>query len=220
MAESEAYLQRAMLDLQQTKILAPFAGRVIDSDVSKGDRVMAGATLIRITDYSSLEVRTSVPTEIGYLLNQAMENKQRVQASASIDGREILFLLDRLSADIKPGQSGIDVFFSSDAGEALDIGRVVNLSVNLSMEENVISMPVHALYENQIIYRIEEQRLQAISYETVGDYLNNDDEFSILIRSSDIKAGDQLLGSQLSRAITGLLVEPISNTGSSLGSTL
>lgn len=211
-AESGAYLQRAKLDLQQTQIRAPFAGRVISSNVSKGDRVIAGATLIRIADYSGLEVRTSVPTEVGYLLSHAMRNEQLVQAKATLDDRELVFVLDRLSADIKPGQSGIDVFFRSDTGEALDIGRVVNLSVNLPVEENVISMPVHALYENQTIYRIKEQRLEAINYERVGDYLGNDDEFSILIRSSEIKAGDQLLGSQLSRAITGLLVEPISRT--------
>lgn len=211
-AESGAYLQRAKLDLQQTQIRAPFAGRVISSNVSKGDRVIAGATLIRIADYSGLEVRTSVPTEVGYLLSHAMRNEQLVQAKATLDDRDLVFVLDRLSADIKPGQSGIDVFFRSDAGEALDIGRVVNLSVNLPVEENVISMPVHALYENQTIYRIKEQRLEAINYERVGDYLGNDDEFSILIRSSEIKAGDQLLGSQLSRAITGLLVEPISRT--------
>lgn len=211
-AESGAYLQRAKLDLQQTQIRAPFAGRVISSNVSKGDRVIAGATLIRIADYSGLEVRTSVPTEVGYLLSHAMRNEQLVQAKATLDDRELVFVLDRLSADIKPGQSGIDVFFRSDAGEALDIGRVVNLSVNLPVEENVISMPVHALYENQTIYRIKEQRLEAINYERVGDYLGSDDEFSVLIRSSEIKAGDQLLGSQLSRAITGLLVEPISGT--------
>lgn len=211
-AESSAYLQRAKLDLQQTQIRAPFAGRVISSDVSKGDRVLAGATLVRIADYSSLEVRTSVPTEVGYMLNQSIGNGAPVQATATIDGRELLFVLDRLSANIKVGQSGIDVFFRSDAREALDIGRVVSLSVNLPLEENVISMPVHALYENQTIYRIREQRLEAVNYETVGDYLSSDDEFSILIRSPQIKAGDQLLGSQLSRAITGLLVEPISRT--------
>lgn len=215
-AESGAYLQRAKLDLAQTQIRAPFSGRVINSDVSKGDRVLAGAPLVRIADYSGLEVRTSVPTEVGYLLNKVMGSEQKVKANATIDGRELVFVLDRLSADIKPGQSGIDVFFRSDAGEALDIGRVVNLSVNLPVEEDVISMPVHALYENQTVYRIREQRLEAVAYETVGDYLAND-EFSILIRSPEIRAGDQLLGSQLSRAITGLLVEPISNADSSLG---
>lgn len=215
-AESAAYVQRATLDLEQTQIRAPFSGRVVSSNVSKGDRVIAGATLITIADYDGLEVRASVPTEVGFLLGQAMRNQQQVQASASINGSKILFVLDRLSADIKPGQGGIDVFFRSNTGESLDIGLVVSLAVDLPIEEDVISMPVHALYENQTIYRIEEQRLEAVSYETVGDYIAADNEFRILIRSPQIKAGDQLLGSQLSRAMTGLLVDPISSTSSSL----
>jgi len=216
-AESAAYLQRAKLDLEQSQIRAPFSGRIIRSDVSKGDRVIAGATLVQIADYSTLEIRTSVPNEIGYRLNQAMQNSQRVQASATIDGGNFVFTLQRLSAEIKAGQSGIDVFFSSDEEQPLDIGRVVSLSVDLPVEENVISIPIHALYENQTIYRIQEQRLEAVHYETVGDYMSSDDEFRVLVRSPQIHAGDQLLGSQLSRAITGLLVAPISATGSTLG---
>ena len=78
-------------------------------------------------------------------------------------------------------------------------------------------MPVYALYENQTVYRIDEQRLQAVHYETVGDYMATDNELRVLIRSAEIKAGDQLLASQLPRAITGLLVEPIANADASLG---
>ena len=78
-------------------------------------------------------------------------------------------------------------------------------------------MPVYALYENQTVYRIDEQRLQAVRYETVGDYVAADNELRVLIRSGEIAAGDQLLASQLPRAITGLLVEPIANSEASLG---
>lgn len=215
--ESSARLERAELDLQQTQIRAPFAGRVIRSDVSRGDRVLAGATLIEIADYSGLEVRASVPSEIAYLLNQAMRQTHPVHASALVDGRKLDFLLDRLSGDVKAGQSGIDVFFRSNGSEALDIGRVLSMTVDLPIEQDVLSMPAYALYENQTVYRIDEQRLQAVRYETVGDYIAADEELRVLIRSAEIEAGDLLLASQLPRAITGLLVEPIENGNASLG---
>lgn len=215
--ESEARLQRARLDLQQTQIRAPFTGRVIRSDVSKGDRVMAGATLIEIADYSGLEIRAAIPSEVAYMLSQAQLRTQDVIATAKVDGRDVVFTLDRLSGDVKTGQSGIDVFFRSAAGEALDIGRVLSMTVDLPIEEGVLSMPVYALYENQTVYRIEEQRLQAVRYEAVGDYVAADDELRVLIRSNAISPGDQLLASQLPRAITGLLVEPIANGNASLG---
>lgn len=215
--ESAARLARANLDLQQTQIRAPFAGRVIVSDVSKGDRVMAGATLVEIADYSGLEIRASVPSDVAYRLNDAMSQTREVLASATVDGREMVFVLDRLSGDVKNGQSGIDVFFRSRGEQALDIGRVLSMTVDLPIEPDVLSMPVYALYENQTVYRIDEQRLQAVRYETVGDYIAADDELRVLIRSREIEAGDQLLASQLPRAITGLLVEPIANADSSLG---
>lgn len=215
--ESAARLKRARLDLQQTQIRAPFAGRVIRSDVSKGDRVLSGATLIEIADYEGLEVRASIPSQVAYRLTEAMRQSREVRATASIDGREMRFVLDRLSGDVKSGQSGIDVFFRNDEGETLDIGRVISMTVDLPVEPDVLSMPVYALYENQTVYRIVEQRLQAVRYETVGDYVSAEDELRVLIRSPQIEAGDQLLASQLPRAITGLLVEPIDNAEGSLG---
>jgi len=215
--ESAARLERAKLDLQQTQIRAPFSGRVIQSSVSKGDRVLAGATLIEIADYSGLEIRASVPSEVAFRLNQVILQAQDVHASAIVDGSKLNFILDRLSGDVKSGQSGIDVFFKSSTGEALDIGRVLNLTVDMPIEQDVLSMPNYALYENQTVYRIDEQRLQAVRYETIGDYVTADNELRTLIRSDEIDAGDLLLASQLPRAITGLLVEPIGNGDASLG---
>lgn len=215
--ESAALLARARLDYQQTEIRAPFAGRVISSGVSRGDRVFAGATLIQIADYEGLEIRTSVPSDIAFLLNQAMRQTEEVYGRAEVDGRELEFVLDRISGDVKAGQSGIDVFFHSRNGEILDIGRVLSMTVNLPLEADVLSMPVYALYENQTVYRIEEQRLQAVHYETVGDYVTADNELRTLIRSSQIQAGDQLLASQLPRAITGLLVETVGTADATIG---
>lgn len=215
--ESAARLERAKLDLEQSQIRAPFSGRIIQSSVSRGDRVIAGATLIEIADYSGLEIRASVPSEIAFRLNQVTLQDQEVHASATVDGSTLDFVLDRLSGDVKSGQSGIDVFFKSSAGETLDIGRVLNLTVDMPIEQDVLSMPVYALYENQTVYRVDEQRLQAVRYEAVGDYVAADNELRILIRSNEINPGDQLLASQLPRAITGLLVEPISSADASLG---
>jgi HlyD family secretion protein len=207
--ESKAQLDKAKLDLDQTGIRAPFSGRVITNEVARGDRVIAGTSLIQIAGSAGLEVRASLPTEIGYALNQSILRGSRVLASAEVDGRPFKFELDRLSADVKPGQSGIDVFFRNERNEALDIGRVVSLTIRLPQEEDVIPMPVHALYENQTLFKVEENRLEAISYEPAGDYLDADGKFGILVRSAQMNAGDTIMVSQLPRAITGLLVDPI-----------
>jgi multidrug efflux pump subunit AcrA (membrane-fusion protein) len=212
--ESAAYLERARIDLAQTRVVAPFAGRVISTEVTQGDRVTAGTSLVRIADYSGLEIRTSIAAGTAALLRDSISRGQVVTATSELDGRRLSFPLVRLAADVKPGQSGIDAFFASDASDALDIGRTLQLAVTLPEVSQVIPMPVHALYPDQTLYRVVEDRLQAIRYQQLGDYLDAGGDLNVLVRSQEIRAGDRLMISQLPRAITGLLVDPIEASGS------
>ncbi|MFP6807422.1 MAG: hypothetical protein VB957_09595 [Pseudomonadales bacterium] len=115
----------------------------------------------------------------------------------------------RLSGDVKSGQSGLDAFFTTASDESLDIGRVINLKIILPTEENVVALPVQSIYEGSRIYKVEGDRLQGITIQQVGDYVDENGQYQILVRSSDIKFGDKLITTQLPRAITGLLVDAI-----------
>ncbi|MCB1672867.1 MAG: HlyD family efflux transporter periplasmic adaptor subunit [Pseudomonadales bacterium] len=206
--EAAAYLEKARIDLQQTRIEAPFSGRVISTAVTRGDRVIAGSSLVQIADYSNLEIRTSIPAGSATVLRDIVTNGGTVTATAQLDNRKLSFPLVRLAADVKPGQSGIDAFFASDANDSLDIGRTVQLAITLPEIDRVIPMPVHALYPDQTLYRVVEDRLRAVHYQEMGDYLDIDGNFNVLVRSQEVSSGDLLMVSQLPRAITGLLVDP------------
>ena len=207
--ESAAYLEKARIDLEQTRILAPFAGRVVSNEITQGDRVIAGTPLVQIADYSGLEIRASITTQIASELREIVERGEQVWATTDMNGNTVKFPLVRLAADVKEGQSGIDAFFASSADANMDLGRTLQLAIALPQVDNVIPMPVHALYQDQTLYRVVENRLQALRYQEIGDYLDSEGGFNVLVRSSQINEGDQLMVSQLPRAITGLLVEPI-----------
>jgi HlyD family secretion protein len=209
-AEGQALMHKAELDLQQTRIVAPFQGRVISTYVAPGDRVLPGATVVQLADYDGLEVRASIPASVGSALRARFQQNLPVVAHGTLDGRHIPFTLARLSGNVKYGQSGLDAFFKTDSDNALDIGRVVNLNITLPLENDVIALPVQSIYENNRIYLVEDNRLRSIEIEQVGDYVNNEGQYQVLVRSKEIHAGDQLITTQLPRAITGLLVEPIS----------
>ena len=209
--ESSAYLEKARIELQQTRIAAPFAGRIINTEVTQGDRIIAGTSLVQIADYSGLEIRTSVPTEIAGALRAIIGRGASVTASAELAGKTVKFPLLRLAADVKQGQSGVDAFFAVAKDDSLNIGRTLQLAITLPEESQVVPMPVHALYQDQTLYKVVENRLQALRYEEAGDYLDSNGVFNVLVRSNQISSGDLLMISQLPRAITGLLVEPIDN---------
>lgn len=208
-AEAKSILEKAKLDLEQAEIRAPFAGRVIKTFVAPGDRILPGTPLVQVADYSELEVRASIPANTGYGLRQRIREGVKVTAVAMLDGQKIVFVLDRLSGDVKPGQSGLDVFFSCEDGVNLDIGRIVDLTITLPPENDVVALPIQSIYENDRIYKVENDRLVGMRVKQVGEYLDGEGNFKVLVRSPAIKEGDRLITTQLPRAITGLLVEPI-----------
>ena len=213
-AESAALVERAELDLAQTRILAPFSGRVIATYVSEGDRVLPGEVVVDVADYGEIEIRTSVPAETGYQLRKHVSGGQFVFASGEVDGRFIQFELNRLAGNVKVGQTGLDAFFTpanlpANQQVELDIGRVVNLTIGMPTEQDVIALPIQSIYESDRIYRVVDNRLDGITVQRVGDYLTETGEYRALVRGVGIMPGDKLVTTQLPRAITGLLVDPI-----------
>ncbi len=207
--EARAEAARAEFDLAQAQLRAPFDGRIISSGLAVGERVAAGRELVAIADYSSLEIRSTLPLDSARRLEQGFLNGEALAATAMLGAQQLSFPLSRIGGTVKTGQGGLDAFFAVDALSGLDIGAVVELALALPNESNVLALPIYTLYEDSTVYRIREQRLQALRYERVGDHLSADGEYLALVRIPDLQTGDQLLGSQLSRAITGLLVAPI-----------
>ncbi|HKI74179.1 MAG TPA: hypothetical protein VJ998_06035, partial [Pseudomonadales bacterium] len=172
-------------------------------------RIQPGVPLIQVADYNELEVRAPIPADTGYALRERMHEGARVAAMAMVDGQKIDFVLNRLSGDVKSGQSGLDAFFSASGKSSLDIGRVVNLKVTLPVEDDVVALPIQAIYEGNKVYKVIGDRLVGVDVDPVGDYTDAHSKYRILVRSSKIKAGDSLITTQLPRAISGLLVDPI-----------
>lgn len=207
--EAQARTQQAELDVQQTAVRAPFSGRVISIGVATGDRVSPGTSLVEIADYEQLEIRTSVSAELGIRLRQALQAEHKIIAKTQLGDQFVEFVLDRLSGNIKPGQSGLDAFFHTSLNQSLVIGSVMNLVVELPTEHQVVAVPMQSLYETDRVYRVENNRLNGISVTRIGDYIDEQGHFRVLVRSDELKAGDSLMTTQLPVAISGLLVTPV-----------
>ncbi len=209
-AEAAARLGQAELDRQHTDVRAPFSGRVITLHVAAGDRINAGTSLLTVADYAGLQVRAPVPMQIAQQLRRHLDKGKAVVAESNIAGERLGFNLRGLAGEVKPGQSGIDAFFHVAPDSVMALGSVVNLLIALPEESNVVALPIHAVYDNSRVYRIADNRLQAVEIERVGERMDNAGNYRVLVRSSALSRGDQLLVSQLPTAMTGLLVKPSS----------
>jgi multidrug efflux pump subunit AcrA (membrane-fusion protein) len=202
-------LARAQLELGYTQLNAPFSGRVLDIGVAEGDRIVTGTSMLSIADYSRLRMRAAVVPTLAQQLREALGNGQPLIAQAELEGRKLHFEMTGLAGDIRPGNGGLDVFFRVDLSAELALGLVLPLSLELPPVADVIAVPLHAVYDNTRLYRIVDNRLQALDIQRVGEYQDAGGHYQLLVRSPGIHAGDHIMMSQLPTAVSGLLVDPI-----------
>ena len=206
MTQGEIQLRFAELDLERTRIVAPFDGRILQVDTALGNRVRSGDKVVKLYNTKSLEVRSQIPAR--YLpLMQTTNTSNALEASVSLNGKDYKLTLDRLSAEASASQGGIDAFFTLNGNQNIEVGRNLQLKVKLHTEANVVAIPALALYGQNRIYRIVEGRLESLAVQRVGEWTNADGTSLTLVRSSKLQNGDDILVTQLPNAVTGLLVE-------------
>lgn len=210
--KADALVERARLDLARTGIRAPFGGPVLAVHVAPGDRSNLNRTLLELADEAAFEVRVQVPDSYERRLQSQLDRPGDGVASDAIsahlaDGRRLV--LARLAPRVRPGQSGLDAFFRPEPGTALPpLGRVVDLRIRLPEEAGVVALPIAALYENDRVYAVQDNRLQAIRVERVGELHTETGEYRVLVRSPELIGGRPVITTQLPKAMSGLLVEP------------
>ena len=213
-AKAEAQLDQARLDLDHAIIRAPFAGPVISVQASPGDYSVIGAVLVEVADASGFEVRAPIPDTYRARVRQYLRNAEPVTAEVMIDGAATALVLTRFAGNVRAGHSGSDAFFQigtpdpTEGSTPLEVGRVVNLTITLPPEADLIALPVQSIYENDRIYQVHNDRLKALTVERLGDHQTETGEYRILVRSGELEAGLSILTTQLPKAISGLLVQP------------
>jgi multidrug efflux pump subunit AcrA (membrane-fusion protein) len=204
---AEARVAQAELDLEKTRVTAPFSGPILAVLVAPGDRSNLGTPLLDMADATSFEVRVQVPDSYAERFHR---NLSRQAPITGYTASGLNLVLTRLSSQVKQGQSGLDAFFSLDVESGAPttaLGRMIELSVTLPEEADVVALPVQSIYENDRIYAVKRNRLDAITVERVGELETENGEYRVLVRSPQLKAGQQIITTQLPRAISGLLVE-------------
>ena len=79
--------------------------------------------------------------------------------------------------------------------------------MELPTEQQVAAIPALSLYGQNRVYRIVDDRLQAVIIKRLGEIEGKDGESLTLVRAAELKDDDLLITTQLPNAVTGLLVE-------------
>lgn len=131
-AEAEAALQRALADLTNTRLVAPFAGTVATLEVNLGEMVVTGQTALILADLGRLQVETSdlserqvvrvragqpVTVRVGALGMETPGRVTRIAPLANVVGGDVVYSvridLETQPPDLRWGMS-VDVEIDTD----------------------------------------------------------------------------------------------------------
>lgn len=210
-AQLRAQLKRAELDLSRTQIKAPYVSKVTKVHVAAGDRVSPGMSLISVYDASVIEVRALIPNRYLPDVQKALSGDQNaITAIVIIDGVKMEATLNRVAAASDARRGGLDGFFrvKESSNPLLVRGRAVRVLLELPAVAQAQPIPSSAVYSLSRIYRMADQRLQSLSIERLGEFVAEDGSAQLLIRSPQLRTGDQIVITQLPNATDGLKVRP------------
>ncbi len=181
--------QRAELNLEYTKIKAPFAGVIGDVDLVNGQRINAGSKLFKIFDTSTLKVEVRVlenevaSLEVGnyaeVMVNSMPGEKfagRVVNISPNIDTEtktcKVIIEMQNLSSKIKPGM-------------------FATVNIQAATFKNRLLAPIDALVvrDNRTLVFLVVDGLAKWEYFDLGE--KNDRYFEI--KEGNIKAGDEVV---------------------------
>lgn len=211
---AEAKREQAKLDLERTRLVAPYVGQVIEKNVDVGQFVSAGATLAEIYATSNFEVR--IPLNVRQ--QELLDLPEQSSADASQPGAEVVVTVGqgenekkwfgqvlRTEAVIDPMNQQLFVVARLNE-ELLDqknreqlpkIGQFVRVSIQGKVFSKVFLVPSHALYTNNEVILLHEGKLVRRQVSVI----DRDKQFAVI--DIGVVPGDQLVTTPLGGITTG-----------------
>ena len=210
-AMRNAQLSQASLQLQQIEALvaeltvtAQFAAQVVDIAVTQGQSVAANQSLIDIVDASAYVAQGQIPLSMALALQGRKDIVAYPSQPRGNTSTQLQWPLSSLGQKSLAGVVDIEFSLNSTASQSWLLGE--NIQVLLQMPEvNAVLLPADAVYFNQQVYVIENNKLAARDVLVVGHRFV-DGVAMALVQSSALNEGDQLLITRLSSPTSGMAV--------------
>lgn len=208
---AEAKKEQAQLALERTRILAPYAGRVLETMVTTGQFVGAGTVLAKIYATDKYEVRIPLTRRQQQLLilphTTSHSASPAVEISSGQGGKEEHWRgrITRTEATLDQKNQQLFVVVQLDSLEEQElevhdlpsIGQFVEVSIQGKHFVDVFQIPSHTLYTNDEVIILKDGKLERRKVSVI----NRGREYAVI--DGGVLPGEQLVLTPLGSITTG-----------------
>lgn len=208
---AQSALKQAELDLQRTKVTAPFNALVLSKSVDVGSMLSAGAEVARLVSTDAFHVRVSVPvSQLSVLEIPGAEAEVRIDGSnTALEGRLISLLGDldpegRMARVLVEVKDPLGLEQANAERAKLLLGSYVSVELQGGELSGSVTIPRAALRSGDVVWLVDaNSKLQIQPVEVV--WKNRD----TVVIGSGLELGDRLITSSMSFAADGMSVQEV-----------
>ena len=207
--ESQLSIQKQKLELAlaaaqravaNTKISAPFSGRLAQVFVKEGQYTSPGQPLFRLYSEDDMAVVAQLPTRL-------LQESPTLDGIASEQQRQSQVHFLRSEAQVNAGQSGFKTWFRLDDANQWLPGDIAYLTLNLAAKPQSIKVPAASVFQDRWIYSVDdEQRLNAVEVSVLGSIDDNQQSHLVVQTKTDTDPELRLLLTRLNNPTTGMKI--------------
>ena len=211
----ETTLRRERRRLEETRLTAPFDAYVADVGAQVGRMLSVNDRVATLIDKNRIDARfTLTDQQFGRLTaNTASLGGRAVEVTWNAGRKPLVYQakIERIDARVSAESGGVQVYARIDDPSrpvAIRPGVFVELRLADTAFERVAKVPTEAVYDGNTIYAVADGRLKAKRIEIVGS------SAGALLIAGDLKSGERIVTTRLSRPGDGVRVKERASHGS------
>ena len=165
---AKVLLRQAKLDLEKTRIIAPFDGWVVDKEVEKGLYINAGQNLGKIYSKEALDIEINIPVkDLRWLPTDFAEDSMpeaeiifSINNSVSTWNGRVARVKAQIDEKTRTLPLVVEANYNSNTGINLKPGMFVTVHIKGIEIKPIYELPRHVLYGDDTVYLFDNNRLK------------------------------------------------------------